>query len=153
MYVLFLDVDGVLISFAKRSVFSEECMLNLKRIVDETRATIVITSNWKRSEDDLKRLEESFIKYKITFQSPLQFTPEGEFLKDIANTRVQGILIWLLDLNTKITNWVAVDDMDLSKGNEETMKGHFVRTNREKGITKENAHEILSLLLADQTGS
>lgn len=77
MNIIFLDIDGVLNSIEyvtetynvlKRTLKREEmfdpiCMKNLKQIVDETNAKIVITSSWKIG--DMELLYKVFGKYGI----------------------------------------------------------------------------------------
>lgn len=42
--VLFLDVDGVVMLFNNRGVFDAGCMNQLKRVVTETNAKVVLSS-------------------------------------------------------------------------------------------------------------
>ena len=47
----------------------------------------------------------------------------------------------------EVTNWVALDDMELDFGwDEDFMKDHFVRTNPKIGLSKENASQALKYL-------
>ena len=73
MNIVFLDVDGVLNSLENaielynqtgkpRSgvnyPFDERCMLNLKRLVEETHSALVVTSSWRKYQDQKERLIE-----------------------------------------------------------------------------------------------
>lgn len=54
MKIIFLDIDGVLavchgVRDCYGSLFHEEYTQNLKRIIDETEAKIVISSSWRKS--------------------------------------------------------------------------------------------------------
>ena len=68
MKVIFLDIDGVLnVCLHKRdefgSLFHQQFMNNLKRVVDETNAKIVISSSWRHS--GLKVMQEMWKKRNL----------------------------------------------------------------------------------------
>jgi len=90
--VLFLDMDGVLILFNNRGVWNTECMKQLSRIIIETGATIVLSSNWKRSDDNLIKLSTELKKYGI--EPPIHRTPELEYEISISYSRAKEIRKW-----------------------------------------------------------
>jgi len=64
MKLIFLDVDGVLCLIGRdektnklKSFVSGEAVENLKRIVDETHARIVLSSSWRFFENSFHRLQ------------------------------------------------------------------------------------------------
>jgi len=147
--VIFLDVDGVIVLFSNRGEFDVGCMNELKRVVTSTNAKIVMSSNWKRSEESLAKLNKQLSHYGL--QPVYAVTPECEFQQSVAFSRVKEIFQWLNEFpsanNLTIASWVAVDDMDLQK-EDDKMIGHFVRTGREKGITPEKADAMINMLTA-----
>ena len=75
MNIVFLDIDGVLNSRNKlielyyktgkphsgtNYPFDEKCLENLKRLIEETNSKIVITSTWRKYEEDMKKLINIF---------------------------------------------------------------------------------------------
>lgn len=75
MNLIFLDVDGVLNSSRKlREVwelthkphsgvnypFDERCMNNLKLLVEKTNSKIVVTSTWRKYEENMKKIETDY---------------------------------------------------------------------------------------------
>eukprot|EP01121_Diplochlamys_sp_Union-15-3_P016181 TRINITY_DN545_c0_g1_i2.p1 TRINITY_DN545_c0_g1~~TRINITY_DN545_c0_g1_i2.p1 ORF type:complete len:161 (-),score=28.69 TRINITY_DN545_c0_g1_i2:150-596(-) len=141
--ILFLDIDGVLMLFNNRGVWNKDCLQQLKRIETETKARIVLSSNWKRSESNMERLKKEFSNYGISV--PIDCTPELEYENCIAFSRCKEILKWLEDYPHKVSHWVAVDDMDLSLNKE--FETRFIRTGREIGLTSKKADELIALLM------
>ena len=116
MNIVFLDVDGVLNSLENaielynqtgkpRSgvnyPFDERCMLNLKRLVEETNSALVITSSWRKYQDQKERLIEELKKYDLE-DFVIGYT------KDLGN-RVLEIKEYLNSIGTDV-NFVILDD-------------------------------------------
>ena len=155
--VVFLDVDGVLNSvddFSSTSpgeiskmtceVFDRPLRL-LKQIIDETDATVVISSSWRLT---LSRKEEFSIKklslydklilklneYRIV---PIGITPifEGE-------KRGDEIRAWL-KIHPDIINFVILDDdNDMC----EFTKTNLVQTTYEYGLREEHVKKAIEIL-------
>ena len=51
MRIIFLDIDGVL-NYQGSQLIDEDCLNNLKYIIEKTNAKIVLISTWKQSFDD-----------------------------------------------------------------------------------------------------
>jgi len=86
------------------------------------------------------------------------------FDQDASITRVAEIESWLQSQQVPVTNWVALDDMDLSlttvknynkkdkgslvklEGYSVLMRNHFVQTNHWEGLTKNQAEKAIQLL-------
>jgi len=98
----------------------------------------------RRSELSVQQLNKEFNKYNIP--NCKHFTPELVYDETgLAFTRCKEIQKWLDDCKEHIINWIAIDDMNLLVS-QELMKNHFVKTQREEGITKEKADLTISLL-------
>lgn len=122
MKVIFLDVDGVLDIFNTEQyiqVLMEDAVLRLKRIVDETKAKIVVISNWRygshwyvdRSEekqrypqecDNWPSLGKKLNKYGMQIYD---VTP----WEDALTTRSEEILAYL-KRHPDIVSFVILDD-------------------------------------------
>jgi len=115
MKVIFLDIDGVLNVIpqghdAYGGIFHSDFVENLKRIIDETDAKIVLSSSWRHSGEakmlamwEFRNLPGELIGLTPDLYRFLDF--EGE------RTMVRGDEIQaVLDRETEITNYVILDD-------------------------------------------
>ncbi|CAF1372835.1 unnamed protein product [Adineta ricciae] len=140
--IIFLDIDGVLCLNRR---MNQVCLENLKTIVDNTSARIVLSSSWKLFPKSRTQIETSFREIGID--------PIIGWTGTRGKTRVDEICYWLTNLDNKtidddilIRKWIAIDDMDLLKLDPKRMQDHFVLTSEEHGITKENVQEAIRLL-------
>ena len=115
MKVIFLDIDGVLnddttpTRTKSRLVFiDQEKLLRLKRIVEATRAKIVLSSTWRYERDnpkyngDFLELQEAFRQVGLEFYS---FTPEDVY----GIRRGMEIGAWLR-LHPEVDQYIILDD-------------------------------------------
>jgi hypothetical protein len=107
--------------------FDTKAIKVLNEILEETEAEIVVSSDW-RCHANLEELGEYFLSQGI-LKKPIGFTkllgqcdqPENyEWLHkwDLEQSRSLEILQYLRD-NPEITQWVAVDDLNMGKNGEE----------------------------------
>jgi hypothetical protein len=107
--------------------FDKKAIKVLNEILEEIGAEIVVSSDW-RCHATLEELGEYFLSQGI-LKKPIGFTkllgqcnqPENyEWLHkwDLEQSRSLEILQYLRD-NPEITQWVAVDDLDMGKNGEE----------------------------------
>eukprot|EP01025_Chloroclados_australasicus_P040657 TRINITY_DN4256_c0_g1_i3.p2 TRINITY_DN4256_c0_g1~~TRINITY_DN4256_c0_g1_i3.p2 ORF type:complete len:256 (-),score=20.28 TRINITY_DN4256_c0_g1_i3:869-1636(-) len=156
--ILFLDVDGVLHSTPHNfgEEFREECTNQLKHIINQTNASIVISSGWRNHDWSMKQLDEALEGMGLTY---IGKTPNYSGKSVTSNiTRRKEILAWL-DQHPEIQQWVAIDDLNLADGYKDLvvdslevkrMQGHFVRTDKLIGLNKETA-EVAIRMLSDNT--
>ncbi|KAH3757978.1 hypothetical protein Pelo_10275 [Pelomyxa schiedti] len=169
--VIFLDVDGVIVLFGRRNAFHEPSVDSLMDVAARAGATVVLTSNWKRYPEDLAKVEGALAacnerrrRAGLGLVAPAaaaegggegprgglihSCTPEGAFDGDVAVARCRGILEWLNTGPGVDSSWVAVDDMALSEVADSVglNPSHFVRTNRERGITPKDAESMYTKL-------
>lgn len=138
--IIFLDVDGVLHSIRvarQEQLFNPQKMALLRKIVQNTDASIVLSSAWRRTAPTLRMAYQMLNKHGI--DSPIDITPDF----GICGKRSNEILTWV-DKH-QITNWVAIDDLDLGTG-EPRLRGHFIKTNPLIGLTNELVEQAISLL-------
>ena len=149
MNIIFLDVDGVLNSRNKlieiynktqkphsgnNFPFDEKCLENLKKLVEETNAKIVITSTWRKYESNMNILITKFKTYDLD-KHVIGYTP-------ILDTkREEEIIEYLNNLDNNI-NFVIIDDIrDMGKLNDK-----LVVTSPQTGFTEENMKIAIKIL-------
>lgn len=149
--VIFLDIDGVLLSTKTtrrtsdtKYLFVEiRCILNLKRIISETGAKVVLSSDWRCDRDnpeynsDFLELQDELRKYDIEFYG---FTPEIS-----SEHRGAEIDLWLSE-HPEVSNFVILDDrLDI-----EPNKDHWVQTMLSRGLCEEETNEAIKILMNAQ---
>ncbi len=134
--VLFLDVTGVLNSQVDFGIegLGEFHLLCLKRIVDEAKCEIVLTSSWRLADDLMAILRRAFDQLRIPIW--IDVTPD-------LGDRVQEILAWLR-VNEPCFGVIVDDDCD---GFGATGL-QFVQTSLAQGLTIEITDEIVALFVS-----
>ena len=115
--MIFLDVDGVLnsaqyrkqiypnrqeLSYIERNV-DKQCLLNLKKILKETGAKIVVSSTW-RKDKDYNKFKEYLAKEGIGI---LDETPD---LGESGKNRGEEIRKWLTNYKEQVEKFIIIDD-------------------------------------------
>lgn len=160
--IIFLDIDGVL---CLHKEIDKKCLQHLKTIVDATSARIVLSSSWRYS-----MCFDHFVLLILELNVLFRFFPKSRAqveasFKEIGidsllgwtgsqgKSRVDEIYHWLKKFDTKtipeditVRKWIAIDDMDLLKLDENRMHDHFVLTMTLGGITEETVKEAILLL-------
>merc|ERR1719446_1776102 len=142
--IIFQDVDGVLNRYEAGAPSLEEGLIsNLGRVVKNTGANLVISSQWRKFPDDhMPRLKTALAKAGITSERIIGQTPE---LCSAWQCRAREIAEFLrAHPHIGHAGWVAVDDMDLEKQNTTFMSKHFLKTDSMDGLTSERADELES---------
>lgn len=146
MKAIFLDIDGVLNSdehtaFIKSFVtyndnmiepFDDECLYNLKYIVDETDAKIIITSIWRLFPEYLNLLMNKLEEYGL-YKNVISLTISNKY-KD----KLQEIAVKLKKLG--ITEYVVLDN-----DNTLNLDRHII-TNNATGLTEIDAKQAIKIL-------
>ncbi len=144
--VIFLDVDGVLNSIGTHRLTANGCifvgvthMKNLQRIVNETNAKVILSSDWRYDRDDPRQnsdfleLKEELLRYGIPIYG---YTPELP-----SAHRGAEIDAWLRDHN-EVVNFVILDDrLDIDPN-----KDHWVRTVMSRGLGADETDEAIRIL-------
>jgi len=158
---IFLDLDGVMCTtyehfqsvknfweknnFARdigmQYRFNEKCVKILNEILKITDADIVLTSDW-REDYDLQTLDNIF-KFNKVIKSPIDVTDVySKTMQELEKFRGSEINDYIYKKN--ITNYVIIDDLDLSPY---VFHEKFVRTIVREGIKQSNIKEkILKIL-------
>ena len=105
--------------------FDEKAVKVLNEILEETGAEIVVSSDWKRwaTVEEMGEYYESkgIIKKPIAFTDSILYDDYDDFpwhnKSELEQTRSLEIAQYL-GLNTVITHWVAIDDLNMSLQSE-----------------------------------
>ena len=149
--ILFLDIDGVLnrvgqsypADDAPSQHYEPYCVLQLNRILLETRARVVLSSHWRggRLGRDVERyLRQWGVVAGADGRIVYDVTPEGPLELSGAEGRAAEIHIWLADHAAEVTRHLAVDDLDLRAW----VRAHLV--NPQRGLTADDARRIVARL-------
>ncbi len=161
--VVFLDIDGVLntkwwYTQMDRNTpkdkygyaFDPNAVANLKKIIDETGADIVISSSWKSF--GISELEDMWqdrgLPGKLIGITPNTVSDEMLLSADLDNMElfsIRGTEIkeWLTKHGKHVSHYAIIDDMD-NMLTEQRL--HFVKTDPEIGITVDDAEKAIMIL-------
>ncbi len=163
--ILFLDIDGVLNTERQHDrcvneeispvdgfgyAFDPEAVTNLKRILEETGADIVISSSWKLW--GLDAMQRMWIRRGLPGKV-IDITPNTESdemllsidlnYMDIPAVKGSEIKEWLNNKGSEVTHYAILDDVPDILPEQES---HFVQTDPRVGITEEDAKRIIYIL-------
>ncbi len=161
--ILFLDIDGVLntkLWYGKMDndtprdkwgyVFDPMSVANLKRIVDETGAEIVISSSWKciglpelRKMWKARKLPGSIIDATPDCMSDMELMDLDLDLIDPGMNRGYEIREWLARHGKQVSSYVIIDDQ---YGMLPEQQAHVIITNSAIGITDADANMAIEIL-------
>lgn len=153
MKIIFLDIDGVLnskkfedkIKWRKYPwrfrLLDQEAILNLKDIVFETGAYIVLSSSWRYHEDESHAVGRQLAPYNLGI---IDMTPTGGVYVDNVKEWRRGAEInaWLKE-HPDVTNYVILDD-DNDMLPEQM--DHLVQTSWERGLEQEHIDKAIQIL-------
>ena len=130
--------------------FDPNAVSNLKKILDQTGADIVISSSWKSfGYSELEEMwEERGLPGKLIGITPNSVSDEMLLNADLDNMElfsIRGMEIkeWLSKKGRSISHYAIIDDMDNMLPEQQS---HFVKTDPEIGITKENADQVIAII-------
>ena len=157
MKIIFLDFDGVMDTAYYDHVLSKEgkpgndkygtifdpyfCVQNLKRIIDETGARIVVSSSWKYDMSYKAFLDMWEYRGLPGFVTDVTPTPA------IRNNRGDEIDAWLEECRTEC-QYVIIDDLDAYNFNEHQIPRLLV-VNPFNGLDEDTAKRAIELLNSD----
>lgn len=163
--VIFLDIDGVLNTERQHDrcveagvayvdnfgyAFDPVSVANLKRIVDETGADIVISSSWKFwGLSTMQKLWASReLPGKLIDVTPNNVSDEMLLsvdldLMELPAGKGSEIKEWLSTNGSRVTSYAILDDLPDMLPEQQS---HFVQTDPRIGITEENADRVITIL-------
>lgn len=142
MKLIFLDIDWVLHPFFSDQDFVKECVDNLKEIINETGAYIIISSDWKYW---LEKLHKKWIENKLTpylWHTDRIYANINYNIYDQEKVREKEILNFLEVTkisNDKLDTWCVIDDNVLGIDN-------LVLVNPKTWLDKENVKQAIKIL-------
>lgn len=146
MKILFLDVDGVLNNAASAAegidLIAEKVLL-VARICEETGASIVISSTWRKLYS-LDVLSEMLRRVGLRSTPVIDVTPEFH-----NGHRGEEIQHWL-DEHPDVTDFVIIDD---DSDMLDKQKPFFVQTRWEMGLTTRCAKKAIAILKGEPHGN
>ena len=145
MKLIFLDIDGVLNSSSGQEPYLSDMEVAklelLKRLIDETgTAGIVITSDRRYSEFDMKDKKEAFERFGIRIVG-LTRRPSEE---DLDDNRGKQIMDYLSSSEEDIDQIVILDDND--EGISSYFEEEFILVNRYFGLNEAVFQKALKTL-------
>lgn len=155
MRIIFLDIDGVLNSWASFYKITTEKLQLLNDLIEQTGAKIVISSSWRIGSKDVKDFLDKNFSNKRTFRLD---NPNQELIDNIFYNNTIGltdtfgpnrgdeIKRWLDIYSDDVESYVIFDD-DSDMLDEQLE--HFVQTDTYYGITDREIH-LASLILNKQ---
>lgn len=158
MKVIFLDIDGVLNSWASCYKITTEKLQLLNNLIEQTGAKIVISSSWRIGSKDVKEfLDKNFSKRTFRLDNFKDATNreciENIFYNDniigltdtFGPNRGDEIQRWL-DSHGNIETYVILDD---DSNMLDSQLENFVQTDTYYGITDREIH-LATLILTKQ---
>ncbi len=154
MKVIFLDVDGVLNNnfTSSRSPdgylgVSDRLILKLKKIVEETRADIVISSDWRLIRDDPERGKDyKYLARKLLFTGHLKISGHTD---DISWSQRGKEIRKFLDDHPEITEYVVLDDIPFGDFERCGLLRNLVLTDPAVGLTDGDADRAIRILMGE----
>lgn len=161
MKIIFLDIDWVLITYdcfkffdpnfwnAWNWLLETELLINLKYILEETGAHIVISSSWRRNMYEKLREEFLLAQEKLWYDfwsKVISKTPDS-----LWHWRGNEILTWLNNYHRTckdwyhITHWIAIDDEDADMKSIKRL-WNFVHTKTSQWLDVTAFAEAINLL-------
>lgn len=144
--VIFLDVDGVLnaddwawdlygkykVQVYRNNILYEPALLQLKRIVNETDASIVVSSTWRKIKPAFEDLTRWLKMYDMEIEDVTPY---------VGKSRGHDISAYL-EQHTDIDRYAILDD-DSDMGDH---MDHLVQTNYFEGLTADDADRCIKML-------
>lgn len=144
--VVFLEIDGVLNKTPNVNmvVIEKACCINLKRLLKQSQAEIVLTTKWRRHSQYIAEVLSNL----DAFPAHLKDRSDLEKAPWHANRQRRDleILQWI-GSHRDIAGWVALDTRDLClQASAQRMEGHTVRINTLDGLTGNDVDRALEIL-------
>lgn len=156
--VIFLDIDGVLNTGEGPNApqdrfgdaFNPNAIENLSKVIAEAGAEIVVSSSWKFfGLDGMQEMwKERNLPGQVIGITPNTISDEmllNANLDDMDSLCFKGLEIkeWLAKHGKMIDNYAILDDENSFLPEQQP---HFVKTNPECGISKEDVNRVIEIL-------
>ena len=152
MKVVFLDIDGVLnhsLFIGERTPsgvigIKDELVENLKEIVENTNAKIVLISDWKDlwEKDENKCGKDALYLNKKLKDKELFIYDKT--LNDFTKDRGCGVYEYIK--NNNVEKFVILDDVDNPDYVKFNLSQNFIKTSKKTGLSKEDIIKAINIL-------
>lgn len=138
MRVIFLDIDGVLVTNNSKTSWQADpvCIAALQKIIDNVHPQIIVSSSWKNMHG--VNFSKVFSDWGLT---DFNFAGKTPTIRGDDSIRGDEIRAWM-DANTIPDHFVIVDDED----DMAELRPFLVQTNFKDGLTFDHAERIIRLL-------
>lgn len=151
MRFLFLDIDGPLNTGRNDYLdpdryghhFDDVAVRNLRRIVEETGAGIVVSSSWRHM--GLEKIREIWKAWRHPGDI-VGCTPGAWGSGRVFSSRGEEIRQWLAENAETVDAYVILDDMDNQEALDE-QKDYWITVNPHTGISFDDATKAIGLLM------
>lgn len=141
-FFLFLDIDGVCNNTLKETYFDPFNVTNVKRLVDHFGATVVLSSDWRRSGNNMAIARSELLHFGITI---FDITPIKKF-----GFRHEEIREWLnIEEWFNLKGWtqaLILDDMKAEYVDPQMDNVTFFQTDYKLGLTEDDVDKIINLV-------
>ena len=156
MKVIFLDIDGVLNTPSSESRCGEyigiddEKVKILKKIVEKTKAEIVLISTWKkywRKEEKLKPLQDysaNYLDEKLAKQGLKAIDKTKDKANGLYLSRGESILEYVYRNN--VENYIILDDCQFDYDGCD-LTDNYIKTNQIEGLSEQQVKAACETLL------
>jgi hypothetical protein len=156
MRLIFLDIDGVLNTPESREATGQDvptflswlpgAVKNLKKIVKQTDAEIVIASSW-RFPKYIHALGRAFEHFDLP-----QWIDTIPYLKHHPSDKRRGkeIKQFLKNFDEPVDSYVILDDKGGDRLKKKQRKHHLIHVDENVGLTKEDALKAIKILKTDE---
>ncbi|MCL2862353.1 MAG: HAD domain-containing protein [Firmicutes bacterium] len=145
--IIFLDIFGVLATPKSGANLDEDCFAKLLEILRKTKASIVLTTSFRRSESFLSRFKKGLQDEGICQSCVFDATPDLKHIeKWNSNEELRAKEIQKYIEENDVKNYVIIDDMDLKPYLEDEININFVRCETHIGLTNERADKCFEVL-------
>lgn len=142
MKLIFLDIDGVMNNYKcelsdkhDSLAFDEESVKLLKKLIEKTKAKLIISSTWRIGET-LETLNSKVLKHYKLDKHVIDFTPA--LTETIRGEEIKLVLEKYDDVEKFI---IIDDDQDMGE-----LLPYLIRTKTSKGFTNKEYQEALKKL-------
>jgi hypothetical protein len=142
MKIIFLDIDGVLNKIGSPTVggiYDIDLIFLpiLKKIIESTNSEIVLSSTWRKTDKNKKRVEEVLGQFGLKIKDCTEiFLKNKKFSQRVE--RKEEIQEWL-DRHPAVKKFAIIDDDP-----DACIDGHFFQTTCQTGLTVEISEKIIS---------
>jgi hypothetical protein len=155
--LVFLDIDGVLLPFGGQDFkFPQRCLDALAKIIQATKAVIVLSSTWRSVPEMQTDIIQQFLAHGSVLGNLQALGIEGGTFALATclvrhSERQWEIADFLRSSSVPIRSWVCLDDEELLLYQQNAkyrpaFEGHVVKTDSRAGLTDEDADQAIAIL-------